>query len=260
MNAKYKNEHYFDNIDTEEKAYWLGFMYADGNLSKPTRKVGDKTKPYYRMEVSLKEDDCNHLEKLRKALDMEAPVRIAHTNFEQSNRARLGWNSKHMWKTLNSYGCTPQKSLSLKFPNVNIFANKSLIKHFIRGYIDGDGCLSFCDKDHKKTYLSILGTEDVLENIQNWLPLQYKFQLYNKENVKQLAFAGKTAFFIENYLYKNCKIRLERKYNKYLEDCRLYLEEYGLQLGKYGELWEGNAVVNSEITKGSESPYSVEVE
>ena len=236
MKAKYKNEHYFDTIDTEEKAYWLGFLYADGNLSKPTRTVGETTKPFYRIEISLKEADAAHLEKLRKALNMEAPIRTSHTNFAQSNRARLSWNSKHMWNVLNSYGCTPCKSLSLKFPDSSIFTNKSLIKHFIRGYVDGDGCLSFCDSNHKKAYMSILGTQDMLKNIQNWLPLQYEQVLYEKGNVYQLAFAGKTAFFIENYLYNNCNVKLDRKYNKYTQDCRLYLEEYGLRLGKYGEL------------------------
>lgn len=236
MNAKHKDEFYFDTIDTEEKAYWLGFIYADGNISKPTRKVKEKVKPFYRIEVSLKEEDFSHLEKLRNALKMEAPVRISHTNFTQSSRARLSWNSKHMWEVLNSYGCTPCKSLTLKFPNINIFTDKSLIKHFIRGYVDGDGCLSYCDTEHKKAHMSILGTQDILDNIQNWLPLQYKLQIFGKSNVKQLSFVGKTAFFIENYLYKNSNVRLERKYNKYLEHCRLYLEEYKLQLGKYGEL------------------------
>jgi hypothetical protein len=260
MNTKHKNEHYFDSIDTEEKAYWLGFIYADGNVSKPTRKVGDKIKAYYRIEVSLKEDDLEHLEKLRMALDMEAPVKTSHTNFKQSTRARLGWNSKHMWEVLNSYGCTPCKSLTLTFPNIDIFKDKRLIRHFIRGYVDGDGCISYCDNDHKRAHLSILGTESMLSNIQHWLPLQYELQLFEKSNVKQLAFVGKTAFYIENYLYKNSSVKLDRKYNRYLEHCRLYLEEYGLQLGKYGELWEENAVVNSEITKGSESPYSVETE
>ena len=80
------------------------------------------------------------------------------------------------------------------------------------------------------------------------------------ENVASLYYAGKTAFYVANYLYKNCSVYLERKRERYLEYCRLYLEEYGLQLGKYGELWEENTVVNSEITKGSESPYSVEGE
>jgi len=75
-----------------------------------------------------------------------------------------------------------------------------------------------------------------------------------------LYFQGKTGFFIANYLYKNSTIFLQRKYDKYLEYCRLYLGKYGLQLGKYGELWDENTVVNSEIAKGSESPYSIEIE
>ena len=262
MNAKYKNEHYFDVIDTEEKAYWLGFIFADGNISKPERLVNGKTKPYYRIDVSLKYDDIEHLEKLRKALEMEAPVRKSHTNFEQCERCRLGWNSKHMWNILNNYGCTPKKSLTLKFPNVSIFASKKLVKHFIRGYVDGDGCLSYQDSNHTKASMNILGTENMLSNIQNWLPLEFESKINDKrsENVKSLSYQGRTAFYIANYLYKNSNIRLERKYNRYLEYCRLYLEEYGLRLGKYGELWEENTVVNSEITKGSESPYSVETE
>lgn len=261
MNAKYKNEHFFDRIDTEEKAYWLGFLYADGSLSGPTRMYKGKEKAYYRIEVSLKKEDKDHLEKLRTSLEMEAPVKISHTNFENSDRCRLGWNSKHMFNILCSYGCTPKKSLTLKFPDVSIFANKSLIRHFIRGYVDGDGCLSYSDKQHKRAFLSILGTYDMLENMQHWLPLEFELAIYGKEeDVKALQYQGKTGFYVANYLYNNSNIRLDRKYNKYLEYCRLYLEEYKLRLGKYGELWNENAVVNSEITKGSESPYSVEVE
>ena len=237
MYAKYKNEEFFDCIDTEEKAYWLGFLYADGCISKPKRTVKGIEKPYYRIEVSLKATDKEHLEKLRCALEMEAPVRVSHTNFKQADRCRLGWNSKHMWETLNNYGCTPKKSLTLKFPDVSVFKDKNLIRHFIRGYVDGDGCLSYATSDHKRATLTILGTEHVLENMQHWLPLQFEIKLFKKpnENVCSLAFQGKTSFFIANYLYKNSSIKLERKYNKYLEFCRLYLEEYGLRLGKYGE-------------------------
>lgn len=262
MRSKYKNEHYFDCIDTEEKAYWLGFIFADGNVSKPSRVVQGKIKPWYRIEVSLKYEDVDHLNKLRNALEMENEVRRSHTNFAQCERCRLSWNSKHMWSILNSYGCTPCKSKTLKFPNTSIFKNKNLIKHFIRGYVDGDGCLSYQDTNHKKACLNILGTYDMLDNIQHWLPLQYESKIYGKSNgsIQQLLFQGRTAFYIVNYLYKNSLISLGRKYNKYKEYCRLYLEEYKLKLGKYGELWEENTVVNSEIAKGSESPYSVDFE
>jgi hypothetical protein len=62
------------------------------------------------------------------------------------------------------------------------------------------------------------------------------------------------------YLYNNSTIYLQRKYEKYLEYCRLYKELYRELLGKNGEGCEAAAVVNSEIAKGSESPYSVESE
>lgn len=48
----------------------------------------------------------------------------------------------HLWNTLNNYGCIPNKSLTLKFPDESIFKSKDLIRHFIRGYFDGDGCFS----------------------------------------------------------------------------------------------------------------------
>ena len=67
--------------------------------------------------------------------------------------------NKHLWNILNSYGCTPRKSLTLKFPDIKIFKSKDLIRHFIRGYFDGDGCISFSNKDHTKIFCNILGTE-----------------------------------------------------------------------------------------------------
>lgn len=261
MNTKYKDEHYFDTIDTEEKAYWLGFLWADGNISKPTRLVQGKEKPFYRIEVSLKYEDVEHLEKFKKALQAESNISKSHTNFAQHERCRFQFNSKHMWTTLNSYGCTPCKSLTLQFPNINIFSNKCLIRHFIRGYVDGDGCLSFSSPSHTKPTFSILGTKHVLTNLQHWLPLEFENEIFKKDgtNISVLTFNGHRAYYVAHYLYKDCKVYLKRKYDKYTEYCRLYEESYGLRLGKYGEFCNETAVVNSE-SKKSESPYSVESE
>ena len=246
---------YFDNIDTEEKAYWLGFFFADGCIATPSRKRKDGTikNGIYRIELSLSNTDYNHMEKYNKALGIEKPIPVTKTNFK-TDRCRSYFNNKHMWEILNSYGCTPCKSLTLKFPDIKIFKNKYLIKHFIRGYVDGDGCLSYSDKDKKRPLLNILGTEHFLINLQHWLPLQFENKIHKKDdkncNIFTLSFNCSTAFYITNYLYKNNNINLERKNDKYLEYCRLYEKSYGLQLGKYGELWEENTVVTNQITKG----------
>jgi hypothetical protein len=225
----YVDETVFDKIDTEEKAYWLGFIFADGNISD-AYKLKEKTKKsIYRIEVSLKSDDINHLEKLKEFLKWQGTVKINKTNFSRCDRCRLYFNNKHIWETLNSYGCTPRKSLTLKFPNLTIFNDKNLIKDFIRGYIDGDGSISYLTykKINKKAmYLRILGTEDMLINIQKNLPLERSNKIWRRdgENVYDLAFNHWRGYYVCNHLYKNATIYLDRKFNRYKEYCRLYEE------------------------------------
>ena len=219
MIKKNYNYNYFDSIDTEEKAYWLGFIFADGNISKPERQLKDGTikKGNYRLEISLKEEDIEHLDKLRVALNIDKPIKITHTNNTRHNRCRLYFNNKHLWQTLNSYGCTPKKSLTLKFPSLTIFKDKDLVRHFIRGYIDGDGCLTYNTKTRNVMCLSILGTKDFLTNLQNNLPLEKTNKLFLREgiNVYQLTFNRSRGYYITNYLYSNCNLYLERKYSRY---------------------------------------------
>jgi intein/homing endonuclease len=72
-------------------------------------------------------------------------------------------SNKYFWNTLNNLGCIPKKSLRLEFPNENIFKSKDLIRHFIRGYFDGDGC--FTRHIYYRTVtpaISILGTPNFL--------------------------------------------------------------------------------------------------
>ena len=75
-----------------------------------------------------------------------------------------------MWEALNNAGCVPNKSLILKFPSSNIVPTK-LLRHFIRGYVDGDGCL--CITKPEKIELSILGTEEFLQGVLNSLSLVF---------------------------------------------------------------------------------------
>ena len=126
------SETIFDSIDTEEKAYWLGFIYADGNIKTVTKKIQT-----YTLNITLKNSDIEHLHKFN--IFMSGTVNIR----QNTNSCVWAASNKHLWQTLNKYGCTPNKSLTLKFPNENIFKSKDLIRHFVRGYFDGDGCISY---------------------------------------------------------------------------------------------------------------------
>ena len=243
------NEHVFDEIDTEEKAYWLGFIFADGYISSNSNNF----------EISLKEDDKPHLEKFNSFIEGSTnKVKVGEANCGNAicKRCRWGSRNKHLKETLVSYGCIPQKSLILQFPSSAIFKSPNLIRHFIRGYWDGDGCLTYANKEHTRPEVLVLGTEDFLTEMKDYLPLKFDYKLgYNNGSTQTrvLSLFGKNGFELAKYLYSNCTVYLDRKYEKYLEYCRLYEESYRELEGKNGESCDGNTVLNSEITKGSES-------
>ena len=60
-------------------------------------------------------------------------------------------------------GCVPQKSLILRFPSLTIFSSVNLIRHFVRGYVDGDGSLSYTTTGRLVIY--IIGTKEFLSKI-----------------------------------------------------------------------------------------------
>jgi len=242
----------FDTIDTEEKAYWLGFIFADGYVS------GEKDgKNEYYFELSLKGSDKSHLDKFNKFMKHEDVNHVKINRAECFNtgvmcdRCRWGIRDRHLWEILNSYGCIPSKSLILEFPKLEIFKDKTLIKHFIRGYWDGDGCLSYSNKEHTIANISVLGTEKFLTEVKNNLPLKtdYKLTYNNDKNsiTKVLQLQGKNAFKLAYYLYADSAIYLDRKYKKYLEYCRLYEESYILLQVKNGKIKIDNPVLSSEI-------------
>ena len=253
------DEAIFDNIDNEESSYWLGFLYADGNISS----TGN------RLEVHLSIKDLSHLEKFRQFLKLSTEIRTG-INSQGNGFCHLSVRNKHLWNTLNNLGCSPRKSLTLKFPKLEIFKGdlqrkKELIKCFIRGYVDGDGCLTTYKKQNSiVTELNIVGTEEFLTSINKLF--KNKGYIRNKscknwENKAfSLSFSPVISRKIARLLYENANIYLERKYNKYLEFCSLENESSLRKSSKIGEGCDANTEVISEIAKGSETPQSVESE
>ena len=230
--SKSFNINYFDSIDTEEKAYWLGFLFADGAITK--------NKNSYSIEFCLKREDREHVKLFAKAISKE------HIIETDNYRTRCVIGSKHMFEVLEALGCTRKKSLTLKFPENSIFKDKSLIRHFIRGYVEGDGCLSYCDKEHKNPNITILGTQEFLDGIQlNYGSDHILSTSLNRNPItKVLSYSGKSGYKFAKWLYKDATIYLNRKFLKYIEYCRLYEESYRLLQDKIG----GDCNVNTEQT------------
>jgi len=217
------NEHIFDSIDTEEKAYWLGFIFADGYLSSRDNAF----------ELSLSLNDKEHLDKFNKFMQHEKDnVKT------DSLRCRWSVTNKHLWTQLNKYGYTPKKSLTLVFPDINIFANPNLIIHFIRGYIDGDGSI-FITTKNSSPRISILGTKTFLEKINSYLLNDNNKLTKNHKSDLTWSFtrASAKAVAISYMIYYKSNIYLNRKYNIYTKYCA------AVKSDKNGEAWDGNPVL-----------------
>ena len=120
-------------------------------------------------------------------------------------------------------GCGEQKSLTLCFPN-NI--PDVLLRHFIRGYIDGDGCFTFIDKDRKMPTLkiNILGTYEFLERLSEIFGSSKPKK--TKSKVFKLDISGNTkALAIANWLYRDAAIFLTRKRNIFIKHLESYFDK-----------------------------------
>lgn len=114
-------------------------------------------------------------------------------------------------------GCIPNKSLTLTFPDLNIFKYEYLIYDFIRGYVDGDGNIS---PSRGYIQISIFGTENFLLGIRKYFP-DFSYPKKDKRsNVFFIRSSHKKAEKISSKLYKNATIFLDRKYSKFAELCR----------------------------------------
>lgn len=128
------DETFFSAIDTEEKAYWLGFLYADGAVYS--------SKKGYMFHLTLSNDDLDRVEAFRASLKTEIPI----FHFKEKNQSGLFVWSKQIYHDLVRLGCGPRKSLTLEWPR-NDQVPPHLLRHFVRGFFDGDGSISFSRKN-----------------------------------------------------------------------------------------------------------------
>lgn len=207
------NEKYFETIDTEYKAYWLGFIWADGYIS------GDR-----RMGISLSKKDEGHLDKFKKDIDSNHEIKEYRTKenqaFKEISYHRIILNSVENVNNLIIQGVLHNKTYFYEYPKL---VPDDLVRHFIRGFFDGNGCIS----GTSKYKIKICGLEELLEWFRIKFPVYSKSKLSKRKQhqvVMTLDIGGKNNVIqILEYMYKDCKVSLYRKHKK----CNDVLIEYG---------------------------------
>ena len=206
---------YFDVIDTEKKVYWIGFIMADGNIY---HKKGTAS---YRFSMGLKTPDIGHLVKLRTALNSTHQIYTDNRPIP-----RLDFTNEYFCKTLIKHGIVPCKSyeelLPPKMPN-------ELLKHFWRGYFDGDGSLYVTKnrsaKCGKSWGLNLLGSRTLLESFVNWTcsqgllgsrPTLHRTRPNSKTFEVKIRKKSEV-YNVAKTLYEGSTVYLDRKMERYLQ-------------------------------------------
>ena len=209
----------FESIDTPEKAYWLGFIYADGYLSNSNKKKI--------FGLSLAKKDREHLCKLRSFLKATNPISeyISTRGYSKGKPyVRMIIHDYELYDNLLKNGVFLRKTLILKKPNIP----NELKSHFIRGYFDGDGCLTCSSlKDNGLQFkVKIVGVKDILDYIKEFIEsnTDIRIKKYYKRRKSDKVYSLDVSGNYQNkeildLLYKDSTVCLERKCNKYKKLC-----------------------------------------
>ena len=190
------SEDIFENINTPEKAYWLGVMYSDGFITK--------TKYTNKFGISVAEKDKVWLEKFKQFLNYNGEIhsyKVSDSGYKPGTPyVRLLIGNNKIVADLEKWGVVEHKSKKLdKIPDIQFKED------FIRGYIDGDGSLR---KDYPN--IRICGTYDFLTDVAEFLKINY--HIYQDKTIYSLAYNTKESTYLEKTLYQDAKYYLDRKY------------------------------------------------
>lgn len=233
---------YFETINTEEKAYWLGYAWCDGNVN--VRKVGKYIE--YCLSIDICERDHEHLYKFKDStktiskVEKLKAVEAAKTSDEWRYRIRIK-NSKFCKILFEKYKMIPYRT---KVGNMVEALPKHLIKHFIRGVIDADGSV-ILTKDSRGGFtgqISIsvsdemgmfirrhLFDEGIVKSVAKLTPLYMGGLL----DLYKISYGGNIQIVrLIEYLYVDSNVYMERKYNKAMGIIKTLKERQNVQTNK----------------------------
>lgn len=210
------NRGYFKNIDTPEKAYWLGFIFADGYIARKENSEGRSTSE---VAIQLNDRDADHLVKFDEALGQGSSVKFSIQKDREikgvlvkggSRIAAVRYYSSEMYFDLVDKGVVQNKTYRPEFPKVE----EKYFLNFLLGVIDGDGYISGRD------YLTVGIVNPNIEFLNYVQETLSKYSInthiHTEDKWKhRLTAVGINADALLSELYKNSSIYLQRKYKIY---------------------------------------------
>jgi len=206
------DSNYFEKVDNQNKAYILGLLYADGYNGISSNSI----------RLMLQKEDKDILDIIRKEIKTDKPLRLYQKSLKNPNwkdMYALDIENKKMCKDLNNLGCIQAKTFKIVFP---YFLKDEYISHFIRGYFDGDGCITYSKKN---MYISFVGTSEFLNSLKiiftkelNFSDVKFSKRHKDKnDNIYNLLYGGnKQISKFKTWLYKDAQIFMKRKFDKFL--------------------------------------------
>lgn len=213
---KYSVNHDFFKYENERSLYWAGFLAADGS-------VGVRKNSYF-LSLGLSSKDYNHIEKFKKDIDYNGPIRRfmvknskRNASWNDCEKSEIKITSRSIFDDLSVYNIVPRKTHIYTFPEH--LKENPLVHHFIRGYVDGDGSWYWNNQKKKsQMYFCVRGTVSFLESckeiIEDNINRKTNKKIRLSNGIGKLEYGGNgVSKKIAEYLYKDAAIYLDRKHN-----------------------------------------------
>lgn len=207
------DRHYFDKMDTHEKAYILGLIYADGNLSKDS------------FTLALQEGDEYILEAIKKEIQFTGPINVRKAQRVGYKRMfALRVHDQAFCDSLRKLNIFERKTTKVSFPS---FLESQFHSSFLHGLLDGDGWVSFTNQKTLET--GIAGSPIIIPQVAKLLSKEIKVNLSVKRSGNSNGWKG-TCSSIQglrflDYIYSDKKrFCLKRKHAKFLQALSYYIE------------------------------------
>jgi len=208
-----------------DMAYVFGFWFADGWMSQPDKDLC----------ITFTSADLEHLQTIQSLMESEHKI---YSRIGKCYDLTIG--SKQLWHDLYRLGGTPAKSLVAEMPTVP----KEYLRHFVRGYVDGDGTVRWETSQRRRPVLSIVGGTKFLSQMAMLLDEETGVGIsrvkvrFSRPKAPELIYTGIKAKTLAKWLYSNATLALERKAKSAHEFATWELSKFG---------WKSQAVMTPKM-------------